>query len=136
MKVIKNNYNRESIQYICEECNSIFEYNDDDIFMDNNGVEYVRCPCCKNHCYINEEIPTVDNIEFPKHFHKIGENAIKISDKEINKYIKKCINWLEKNPNEPLSYIGTGDSFIVVFNHENEYYILVAKNYFDSYIDK
>ena len=66
----------------------------------------------------------------------IGENAVKISDKEINKYIKECINWLEKNPNESFRYMGTGDSFIVVFNHEDEYYILVAKNYFDSYIDK
>lgn len=137
MKIIKNNYNGENnIQYICEECNSIFEYNDDDIFMDINSVEYVRCPCCGHHCYIDEETPTVDNIEFPKHFYKIGENAVKISDKEINRYIKECINWLKQNPNEPFRYIGTGDSFVVVFNHEDEYYIMVAKNYFDSYIDK
>jgi hypothetical protein len=84
-------------------------------------------------------MPTVDNIEFPKHFNKKGKNggnAVEISDKEINKYIKECINWLEKNPNESFIYIGIGDSFVVVFNHENEYYILVAKNYFDSCIDK
>lgn len=137
MKVIKNNYNEENnIQYICEECNSVFEYNDNDIYMDSHGDNYVECPCCGNRCYIDEEIPTVDNIEFPKHFYKIGENAVKISDKEINRYVKECINWLEKNPNESFSYMGTGDSFVVVFNHENEYYILVAKNYFDSYIDK
>lgn len=137
MKVIKNNYNEENnIQYICEECNSVFEYDNNDICIDSYGDNYVNCPCCGKKCYIDEEMPTVNNIEFPRHFIKIGENAVEISDKEINKYIKECINWLEKNPNESFRYIGTGDSFVVVFNHEDEYYILVAKNYFDSYIDK
>lgn len=137
MKIIKNNINEENnVQYICENCNSVFEYDNSDICIDIYGERYVNCPCCWKRCYVDEEIPTVDNIEFPKHFNKIGENAVKISDKEINKYIKECINWLEKNPNESFRYMGTGDSFVVVFNHEDEYYILVAKNYFDSYIDK
>ena len=31
---------------------------------------------------------------------------------------------------------GSGDTFVCVFNHEDEYYIMVAKNYFDASIDK
>ena len=141
MKIIQNNYelyNTLEEEYICEECNSVFEYNDYDVYVDSETYnEYVICPCCNHKCIVS--IPTTeDNIEFPKSFYKFGEKegAVKISDKEITSKIKDCIIWLKNNPKEQFRYIGTGDTFLCVFNHEDEYYIMVAKDYFDSYIDK
>ena len=75
---------------------------------------------------------------YPFDFYKCGDSnsCLNLSDEEINNYIKKCVDFLKYNPNEPYKYVGTGDSFIVVFNHEDEYYFVVAKNYEDIIIDK
>ena len=140
MKIIQNNYelyNTLEEEYICEECNSVFEYNENDIWLDAKNNEYVTCPCCNHSCVVS--VPTTeDNIEFPKSFYKFGKNidSFKVNDKEITKTIKDTINWLKDNPEEYYRFIAYGDTFICVFNHEDEYYIIVAKDYFDSYIDK
>ena len=137
MKIIQNNYN-ESEEYICEECNSVFVYDDYDIkFDDFKGEEYVICPCCGHKCITFTPVAE-NNIEFPKSFYQFGvcDGAIKIDDKEITFWIKDCINWLKDNPNESFKYRGSGDTFVCVFNHDDEYYVMVAKNYFNCSIDK
>ena len=100
MKIIKDCYNKEIVseEYICEECNSVFEYDDYDIWVDAKNNEYVTCPCCNHSCIVS--VPTTeDSIEFPKSFYKFGEKegAVKISDKEITSKIKDCIIWLKNN---------------------------------------
>ena len=140
MKIIQNNYTKEnevSEEYICEECNSVFEYEDYDIYVNKDGVEYVNCPCCGHSCIIYT-LTTENNIEFPKSFYQFGVNkgAVEIGNDEITFRIKDCIKWLKNNPNCDYRYCASGDTFICVFNHEDEYYIMVAKNYFDSHIDK
>ena len=139
MKIIQNNYEKEEIseRYICEECNSVFEYNDYDISMDADGVESITCPCCNHKCIIS--VPVAEkNIEFPKSFYHFGEikGAVKIDNNEITSWIKESIVWLKRHPEKPYRYVGSGDTFLCVFNHEDEYYIMVAKNYFDTSIDK
>ena len=139
MRIIQDKYNKAKIteEYICEECNSVFEYDDYDIYIDKDGEESVTCPCCGHHCVIYTPI-TEKNIEFPKSFHQFGvcKGAVKIDNDEITFDIKDCINWLKNNPNEFYRFKACGDTFICVFNHEDEYYIMVAKNYFETSIDK
>lgn len=143
MRIIENNYKYDlakdyEIEYICESCNSVFQYNDDDIEFNECEDEYVKCPCCGHRCLVAEKV-TEKNIEFPKSFYEFGGNntkSVNISDNEITKNIKECISWLKKNPNEPYRYMAHGNMFLCVFNHEDEYYIMVTKNYFDSSIDK
>lgn len=143
MKIIENNYKcelakDEEIEYICESCNSIFQYNDDDIEINEYGDEYVKCPCCEHKCLVVEKV-TEKNINFPKSFYEFGGNnteSVDISNAEITMKIRECIMWLKKNPNEPFKYMAYGNMFLCVFNHEDEYYIIVTKNYFDTTIDK
>ena len=140
MKIIQNNYTKENEtieEYISEECNSVFEYNDSDTYVSEDGFKSVMCPCCYHRCIIEDSI-TERNIEFPKSFYQFGvhDGAVRINDDETTFWIKDCIDWLKKNPNEPFRYHGSGDTFLCVFNHEDEYYIMVAKNYFDASIDK
>ena len=141
MRIIENNfkYKQETPteEYICEECNSVFEYEDEDICIDNDNIEFVKCPCCGHKC-ITYTPPTIKTIKFPKNFYQFGvhEGAINISDSEITNDIRECLKWFEKNPTEPFKYIGKGNTFLCVFNHEDEYYIMVAKNYFETSIDK
>lgn len=140
MRIIQNNYtkeNRVSEEYICEECNSVFEYDGYDVSIDADGIGSVTCPCCNHRCIVY--VPTTkENIEFPKSFYQFGqtENTVTIANEEIDDIVRKAIGWLEKNPDEPFRYVGYGDTFVCVFNHEDEYYIIVAKNYFDAGIDK
>ena len=140
MKIIQNNYTKEnevSEEYICEECNSVFEYENYDIYTDKDGTERVDCPCCSHSCIIY--IPTTeDNINFPKSFYQFGirDGAVKIDNKEITKTVKKCINYLKDNPEEFYKFVAYGDTFICVFNHDDEYYVMVAKNYFEVSVDK
>ena len=54
----------------------------------------------------------------------------------ITSRIKESIVWLKRHPEELYKYVGSGDTFLCVFNHEDEYYIMVAKNYFETSIDK
>ena len=140
MKIIQNNYtneNKATEEYICEECNSVFVYDDYDIYIDKNGEESVTCPCCGHHCVVYIPV-TEKNIEFPKSFYQFGltNGAVKIDNEEITSWIKESVIWLKRHPEESYKYVGSGDTFLCVFNHEDEYYIMVAKNYFDSHIDK
>ena len=142
MRIIENNFKYDlakdyEIEYVCESCNSVFQYNDDDIEFDECGDEYVKCPCCGHRCLVAEKV-TEKNIEFPKNFFQFGtrEDSAHISNELITKDIKKCLEWLKNNPDEPYRYIASGDTFLCVFNHEDEYNIVVAQNYFDSSIDK
>ena len=140
MKIIQNNYinnyvEEDTIQeIICEHCNSVFEIDDDDIIRTDYDDEYVYCPCCNQRIYLYEP-NTKDNINFPTSYHAF-ENGVDITDEEINKWVRECVEWLEKNPEEPYKYIGSGNTFVIVFSHEDEYYIVVTKNYFDTSIDK
>ena len=141
MKIIQNNYDYNKIpteEYICETCNSIFQYENYDVYTDKYGDNYVNCPCCGHKCIV-EEKTTEDNINFPKNFYEFGganTTSVDISNDEITNRIQECIKWLKANPNEPFKYIGYGNMFLCVFNHEDEYYIIVTKNYFDVSIDK
>ena len=141
MRIIKNNFKyKQEIpteEYICEGCNSVFEYEDKDICIDNDNIEFVKCPCCGHKC-ITYTPPTIETIKFPKNFYQFGVHGgvVNISDNEITNDIRECLKWLEKNPTESFRYIGKGDTFTCVFNHEDEYYIMVAKNYFETSIDK
>lgn len=142
MKIIKNNYSKFDKELItCPNCQSILETNENDVQYDREDMEhYIICPCCNMR--INDEyfdrIVTLDNISYPFDFYqyKNDGSCLKLSDEEINNYIKKCVDFLKYNPNEPYKYIGTGDSLIIVFNQEDEYYFVVAKNYEDIIIDK
>ena len=146
MKIIENNHNKEKEKIIifnctCPNCNSILECNERDIKYDEEeDEEYIVCPCCNmaiTNEYFDREV-TLDNISYPFDFYKCGNSnsCVNLSDEEINNYIKKCVDFLKYNPNEPYKYIGTGDSLIIVFNHEDEYYFVVAKNYENAIIDK
>ena len=139
MKIIEDNFKMNNIceRYICEHCNSVFEYDDKDIYSDTDNVEYVLCPCCGLKC-ITYTPPTPKTIEYPKDFYQFGgdnKKSVDISNEEITTKIRECIAWLEENPDEPFRYMGYGNMFICVFNHEDEYYIIVTKNYFETSID-
>ena len=137
MRIIQNNYNgytETTQEIICEHCNSVFEIDNSDIITPEDDDEYVYCPCCNQKVYLYEP-NTKDNIRFPTSYHNFV-NGVDIIDEEIDKWVKECVEWFEKYPDEPYKYIASGNTFVIVLNLEDEYSIIVAKNYFETYIDK
>lgn len=58
MKVIKDNYtpwlNNHNI--VCDKCESILQYNENDICIDFfDGTDFVVCPLCNHEIVINNE---------------------------------------------------------------------------------
>ena len=146
MKIIQNNYEapiieEENFNIICEECNSVFEIEKEDCHIGQYGIAFVNCPCCGKENIIDEYSIDLNknNLDFPTHYTHIAtknKETSFIENKEINNWIKESINWLEQNPQETFRYGATGDTFTVVFNHEDEYWVVVTKDYYETSIDK
>ena len=116
MKVLKNNYNQEIKQtkqvipyprnIVCEKCQSELEYEESDIRVGVYGLAYLNCPLCKHENFLDEDeheiTLTMDNVEFPVHFHHTStENAVDCCNNEnVKKYIREAINYFRTNKEE------------------------------------
>lgn len=149
MKVLKNNYNLEedtitpkSIQIKCDRCGSELEITVEDTYIGAYGAVYLICPCCNEETMV-EELDgitlTKDNIKFPLHFVRTNKNmrcVKEIEPEEIEKEIKRGIEYFRINKEEWAYYMGYGDMSITIFRYDGdeEYHVLVAKDYYDTYI--
>jgi hypothetical protein len=96
---------------------------------------YVECPCCgfsiplKSKEVDSEETPTINTVQYPKDFYSF-ENAVPIKDDEVNKWVKECINDLDKDTD--FSYRASGDTFVFTYKSDEDLpaaTVVVAKNY-------
>lgn len=47
MKVIENNHHEtKSWKIVCEKCNSVLEYEKEDVINSESNFHYIKCPCC------------------------------------------------------------------------------------------
>lgn len=134
MRII-NNENEEKY-VVCEKCKTKIGYTQDDIEYKDYGVPYIRCPHCSSQTMLEEEDClelNKNNVKFPIHYYHFGEGK-PIDDEQINKWVKESIEYLEKNPTEHFSYHASGDSIVFVIKYEDdeEYSIIVAKNYYST----
>lgn len=133
MKILQRTYN-ETKKIDCPYCNSLLEYDKNDIHYGAMGCPYIVCPVCNEEIdELNGEedmIITSDNIIYPQHFYHFG-NGVKISDEEIQKFVKKVYSELENTEEKTDYYLtGTGNTIVIgTKNMENEITIYVCKNY-------
>lgn len=142
MKVIENNYNQDvSYEFkphkaICENCNSKFIIEEDDLFVTTYGCYAWTCPYCGNENLIDASITLTEyNVEFPKHYAYFGEGK-EISDNEINEWTKMCVSKLDKD----IDYYMTacGDSFVIAYKSDEEAHeasIIVCKDYYETSVE-
>ena len=146
MKVIHNNLKTQKTipkiqEYDCVECGSTIEVDVDDLHEGWLGAMWFTCPVCgkENMSDVETELPTKDSVEFPKHFRKssVDNDAIDISDEEIQKVIRELANKLWDKTNER-DYLLTGYGNMIVFIEnlasDGEYEIYVCKNYWEGSI--
>lgn len=147
MNIIRNNYNKkkDTIQTICENCESELEFTGEDVHYGYLGMPLVTCPCCGEETSVLEDgvdtiTLTVDNIQFPVHFLHTTKNEryIKpVEDEEIIEEIKKGIAVL-RSDEEGIThwYTCCGNLFIVIFrlSGDEEYWVIVTKDYYETSI--
>ena len=137
MRIIENNYNAHTeYERDCPRCNSKFAFSFGDLKMDSVTLShYVECPCCGFSIPLNskevdsEETPTIETIQYPKDFYSF-ENAVPIKDDEANKWVKECINDLDKDTD--FSYRASGDTIVFAYKSDEDLpaaTVIVANKY-------
>lgn len=96
---------------------------------------YVECPCCGFSIPLNsekvddEETPTINTVQYPKDFFSYAD-SVSIKDAEINKWVKECINDLDKD--NDYSFRASGDTIVFAFKSDESSpsaTVIVAKKY-------
>ncbi len=137
MRVIENNYNAHTeYERDCPRCNSKFAFSFGDLKMDSVTLShYVECPCCGFSIPLNskevdnDETPTAETIQYPKNFFSYAD-GVPIKDAEINKWVKECINDLDKDTD--FSYRASGDTIVFAYKSDEDLpaaTVMVAKKY-------
>lgn len=132
MRIIENNYQDKEQEYeiTCPHCKSKFAYKFDDVISDSFNDNWIYCPVCDKEISIyDSETPTIETIQYPKDFYSF-ENAVPIKDDEVNKWVKECINDLDKDTD--FSYRASGDTFVFAYKSDEDLpaaTVVVAKNY-------
>jgi hypothetical protein len=70
-----------------------------------------------------------NNVEYPKHFYLMGENAKDISNEQIQSWVRQCLSRLAVCEDGDYTLSGSGNTIVFAFKSEEEYTIYVAKNY-------
>lgn len=144
MRIIHNNLETQKTipktqEYDCEHCGSTIEVDADDLHEGWLGAMFFTCPVCGKESMtdIETELPTKDNIEFPKHFNKssVENEAVDVSDENIQKTTRELCNKLWDKTNEK-DYVMSGFGNMVIFieNYAGDgtYKITVCKDYWEG----
>ena len=97
------------------------------------GCEVIDCPVCGEQVFVSERI---SRPVFPTTFYHMSDNAKKLSDNEIQKYLDEVMQKMTTLTPGESTYIGTGDTIIFGFRLEDEDCIYVAKNYYEDSIER
>lgn len=130
----------------CDSCKSELEYKKSDTRIGALGCVYIDCPLCgyENMLIENEqEIElTADNVKFPTHFFHISKETGAVdtcNNEEVKKCIRKGIDYFRNNKNDEDSYTWYttyGNLFVQIYKYSGDenYWVLVSNNYYDTYI--
>ena len=128
---------------VCENCESELEYDESDLRMGTYGCVYVDCPICGCDNMLDENehsiTLTVDNIEFPVHFHhtSLATGAKEAcTNEEVKKCIRQAIDYFRENKEEYDYYTSYGNLYINVhrYSGDEEYDVLVTNDFYETFI--
>lgn len=118
---------------ICEICGNNFIGKE---YIGAYGLYFADCPHCGNaHMLEKGEFLTADNVKYPEHFGSYA-NAVSVQDSEINKWIKNCINNLDKDVD--YAFEASGDTAVIAFKCDEASHlaqVIVAKKYQETEIE-
>ena len=79
--------------------------------------------------------PNIDNVQFPEDFYHFGQisSAVDIQDDQIQKWIYESLKQIK---DEPFWEVRSGNTAVIILNYDDEYEIIVAKNYWKQSVSK
>ena len=146
MKVIKSG--KETKNITCQ-CEAYLEYDSDDIQSVMSGDylyrKFIVCPECDRSITLyqndvdedGEKIITIENLVFPDDFFD-NANAKAVDDERVNIWIKEGLSKLEADEKEygTFRFTYSGDTLMLAVKYEDEYLIFVAKDIYETSIDR
>ena len=140
IKVLNKDIDKQTLyRQKCYECDAELEFSLEDTYIGALGARYVKCPIC-GYEIMTEECDGIElnssNIEFPTHF--IESCGVDIPDGEIENWVRKCLKIAEES-DEPYGYFvetGSGNTGIILMAYEDEYRIIVAKDYYETSVNR
>lgn len=147
MKILKEGKpDNKNLKATCNKCGCEFEYIFEEMEQENinewHMVSFVECPWCHERVILEEyETPEQDRDYslspiYPDKFYSMGEDAVKLSDKELNNWAKVVYDRLKENPDEESYIAATGDSIVIGFNGEDGISLYVCRDYEEAFWDK
>ena len=134
MKVIARNEVKETTypkRIICDHCGAELEYHMDDEYSGRWGMRCVTCPVCNEEVFVSDH--RIEPPNWRESFDHIStENAVSLSDSEIQKYVDKCYEHLMSDTAKPGDFYttGSGDTMIFGFRDEDTVELYVARGYY------
>lgn len=140
IKVVNKKEEPKIYKAMCCECYSELEYEECDTRIGSLGGRELTCPVCNETVFVDEPEGIVldsSNIEFPRHFMKMSDKAVDISDPQIQEWVQQCLFKAERDEADYVHYAaGSGNTIVDVFKYDEEYIIYAAKNYWECSIPR
>ena len=140
IKIINQPNDEAKIYKIDCDCGCKFECDISDMYEGTYGGVFVECPICGDKIWVEGvKTPNLNetNIKFPKHFYHVDEKAAKVSNEEIQSWVRESIKMV-KTEGDSVCVTGSGDTVVITIDMDgdDEYYTIVAKNYWELAIPK
>lgn len=140
IKVLNKNTDEQKLyRQICDMCGAELEFSFDDTYIGAFGGRYLKCPNCGREVWV-EELEGINlnsnNIRFPEHFCEPG--GVNISDDQIEVWVRDCLKMAEES-DDPYGYfvhIGSGNTMVILLEYEDEYNIIVTKDYYETSVNR
>ena len=143
IEVKKENIKIFPLKIKCSECDSELEITEEDTHIGWMGARFINCPCCGEEAMVDELegiTLTVDNIEFPIHFHHVSvETGAKerCNTEEIRYELRRAITYFRENKEETDWHTWSGNLFVFVrrWSGDENYEVVVSKDFYNIEID-
>lgn len=119
----------------CPHCQYTISYTEDEVERVSSDGNGILCPHCEEPIVFEYIKP----FTFPDSFYHFGmnEGAICLDERKVQEFVDIVKNKLQQECDTNNCYaIGSGNTMVFGFRHEDEDVIYVAQNYWEDSIDR
>ena len=138
IRIINQHKEEPKVYKVNCDCGCKFECEKSDMSIGYCGFYHVTCPACERDVYMEDIEPLKideNNLLFPAHFYYFDEDAVDVSNEVIQKWAREQIKDLKTRGGD-FDISSSGNAIIITLDVGDEYYTMVAKNYWDLAIPK
>lgn len=120
----------ETLETVCESCDSHLTYEKEDVTIGLYGCEGFKCPVCGEFVFLGDRKAMP---KFPSTFGYYGICAVEISKEKTDAMVQDVVETLKKSKEDfDFAFASTGDTLVVGIKNCDEVSFWVAKNYWED----